>query len=111
MEYLSRQEEMALLVVFRLKEEASLVSIRKYLNKNTEKRWSVSSVYIPLDRLSKKGMLETEIGDPTPKRGGRAKRFYKLTEEGIKALIKVRKAHETIWGGLPDLKSVLDNEY
>ena len=74
MEYLSRQEEMVLLAVHHLGEDASLVSVRRYLNKHTEKRWSMSSVYIPLDRLKKSGHLDSTIGEPTPRRGGRAKK-------------------------------------
>ena len=105
MEYLSRQEEMVLLAVYHLKNDASLVSIRRFLNKHTEKRWSMSSVYIPLDRLKNSGNLDITVGDPTPKRGGRAKKFYHLTETGIESLEKVQKVHNTLWEGLNKLST------
>ncbi|MFC1725118.1 PadR family transcriptional regulator [candidate division KSB1 bacterium] len=105
MEYLSRQEEMVLLSVYHLKSDASLVSIRRFLNKQTEKRWSMSSVYIPLDRLKKSAHLDITVGDPTPIRGGRAKKFYHLTDAGIEALEKVQKVHETLWAGLDKLST------
>ncbi len=106
MEYLSRQEEMVLLAVFRQKEEASLVQIRHFLNNNTEKRWSMSSVYIPLDRLKNTGFLTISIGDPTPTRGGRAKKYYHLTGNGIEALRKVRKVNSVLWDGIARLSEV-----
>ncbi len=107
MEYLSRQEEMVLLAVFRLGEDPSLVNIRHYLNNTTEKHWSMSSVYIPLDRLYKSGHLKTEVGEPTPVRGGRAKKFYSLTEKGVNALQKVRQVNNTLWDGITDFSSTV----
>ena len=94
---------MVLLAAYNLKEDSSLVSIRRYLNKNTEKRWSMSSVYIPLDRLEKSGHLNITIGDPTPVRGGRAKKYYHLTEKGKEALQKVQRANLVLWAGIDNL--------
>ncbi len=96
---------MVLLTVHRLKEESSLVEIRRFLNNRTDKRWSMSSVYIPLDRLRNSGLLTTTTGNPTPKRGGRAKKFYHLTEKGIKELLRVKKVQQTMWDGLRDLSA------
>ncbi|MCP4726525.1 MAG: PadR family transcriptional regulator [bacterium] len=110
MEYLSRQEEMVLLTVHRLEEDSSLVEIRRHLNDSTDKRWSMSSVYIPLDRLNNTGLLRITVGDPTPKRGGRAKKFYHLTDKGIKELLRVRKVQQTMWDGLRDLSIWTKNE-
>jgi len=107
MGYITRQEEMVLIAIYRLKGDASLVSIRRYLNDNTENHWRMSSVYILLDRLQKAGYLEYSIGDPTPVRGGRAKKFYNLSAEGLKALLKVQQVNNLLWNGLPDLKTAL----
>lgn len=102
MKYLTRQEEMALLAVFRLKENAYLVSIGKVLQEFTGKEWSVSSVYVPLDRLEKNGLLSSHLGEATEKRGGKAIKYYSLTRDGVKALAEVKAVHNTMWDGLEE---------
>lgn len=103
MKYITRQEEFVLLTVHQLKENAYLVEIQKQLNRLTKKNWSVSSVYVPLDKLENSGYLETRVGEPTARRGGRAIKYYSLTEEGFKALAEVKKVHDTLWKENPDL--------
>jgi DNA-binding PadR family transcriptional regulator len=103
MKYITRQEEFVLLTVHQLKDNAYLVEIQNQLNKLTKKNWSVSSVYVPLDKLERSGFLKTQIGEPTAKRGGRAIKFYSLTEEGYKALTEVKEAHDAVWSKNVDL--------
>ena len=103
MKYLTRKEELILLAVFRLKEGAYLVSIRKYLNKNTDRKWSVGNVYVPLDRMEKAGYLESYIGEPTVKRGGKAIKYYRLTKVGVAALEEIKKVNDVMWQGLDEL--------
>ncbi len=103
MKYLSRQEELVLLAVFRLKDESSLVKVREHLNGNTSKNWSISSVFVPLDRLEKSEYMKTVIGNPTAKRGGKAVKYYKITEKGLEALAEVKSVHDTMWDGLSGL--------
>ena len=103
MKYLTRKEELILLAVFRLKEGAYLVSIRKYLNKNTDRKWSVGNVYVPLDRMEKAGYLESYIGEPTEKRGGKAIKYYRLTKVGVAALEEIKKVNDVMWQGLDEL--------
>ena len=69
MKILTRQEELILLTVSQLGEESHLINIRQYLIDNTERDWSVSSVYVPLDRLRQEGFLNERIGDPIGARG------------------------------------------
>jgi len=83
-----------------LTEGAYLVNIREHLNKHTEKKWSVGNVYVPLDRMCKLGYLDSTIGDPTTKRGGKAIRYYKLTQKGVEALVEIKKIHDVMWTGL-----------
>ena len=106
MGYITRQEEMVLIAIYKLGKGASLVSIRHYLNENTDNHWRMSSIYILLDRLQKSGYLEYSIGDPTPVRGGRAKKFYRISNDGLKALRKVQKVNSLLWNGMSDLKPV-----
>ena len=103
MKYLTRQEELVLLSVFRLKDNAYLISIQDHLNNYTGKDWSISSVYIPLSRLEKKGYLKTTIGEVTEKRGGKAIKYYQVTKIGLKALVELEAINKTMWRGVKGL--------
>ena len=98
---LTRAEEYILLSVSRLKDQAYSVEIRKDLQQVTGKYWSFGAVYMPLDRLEKRGLLDSYLADPTPERGGRSKRIYTLTKKGLEALEEIRKIHEAAWKGMP----------
>jgi DNA-binding PadR family transcriptional regulator len=98
--FLSRPEELVLLAVWKLKENAYCVPIRKQLVQSTSHDWSFGAVYDPLDRLEKKGFLESYLSDPIAKRGGKRKRIYKLTPNGILALIKIKKFTDEVWEGI-----------
>ena len=100
MKYLTRQEELVLLSVFRLKGNAYLISIQDHLNRFTGKEWSISSVYIPLSRLEKRKYLKTFVGEATDKRGGKAIKYYHLTEIGLKALAALEAVNKTMWKGV-----------
>ena len=102
MKYLTRKEELILLAVFKLEDGASLVKIRKYLAASTEHEWTVGNVYVPLDRMTKLGYLESRIGHPTAQRGGKAVKFYLLSKKGEKALAELRRVHDKMWAGIPE---------
>jgi len=72
-----------LLVVLRLDEEAHGPGIRKELAERTGRRIGPGTLYPTLERLEDKGLLESRLGAPTPKRGGRAKRFFTMTPRGL----------------------------
>ena len=91
MKFLTRQEELILLAIFHLKGNSYLVRIREHLIENTGRDWSISSVYVPLDRLTKMELLGTSIGKPTARRGGKAIKYYVITEHGILILKKTPK--------------------
>jgi DNA-binding PadR family transcriptional regulator len=101
MKTLSRADELVLLSVWRLGEEAYGVSIRKHIIGITEHDWSVGAVYDSLEKLSEWGYVSTTLADPTPERGGRSKRYFKITEEGVRALEHAKQVHETMWNDLP----------
>jgi PadR family transcriptional regulator PadR len=103
MKFLTRQEELVLLSVFRLKDNAYLISIQDHLNQFTDKDWSISSVYIPLSRLEKRGCLKTTIGEVTEKRGGKAIKYYQMTKIGLKALAELEAINKTMWSGVKGL--------
>ena len=103
MKLISRAEELILLAVWRLQENAYSVQIRSQLVEVTGKFWSFGAVYMPLDRLVKRGLLESYLADPTPERGGRSKRIYRPTKDGLEALKEIRKVQEAAWSGITKL--------
>ncbi len=102
MKILSRAEELVLLSVWRLERDAYGVSIRKLIIDITGIDWSIGAIYVPLDRLTKWGYLETFQGGPTSERGGRSKRYFKLTNEGLTSLEHIKKVNEAMRTDLPD---------
>ena len=98
---LTRNEEILLIAVWKLQPEAYGLAVRRYVSKLTETTVSVGAVYIPLERLVEKGYLAAWEGEPTAKRGGRRKRFFKLTREGVAALAAAKQLHDQAWAGLP----------
>lgn len=97
MRTLGEFERAVLLAVVRLAESAYGVNIRRELEKVLRRSVSFGAVYTTLDRLVEKGCLSTYSGDPTPERGGRAKKFFKIEAAGRKALAHARKTSEAIW--------------
>ena len=100
---LTRAEELILLAVWRLQADAYGVPIRKHLSKVTGREWAIGSVYVPLERLTRRGFVRTSQGPSTPERGGRSKRFYRLTPKGVAALNEVRRIQDVMWTGLPQI--------
>ena len=100
--YLTRKEELILLAVYKLGDSASLVKIRELLNISTGREWTMGNVYVPLDRMTKLGYLETRVGEPSSRRGGKAVKYYGLSHEGKDALAELKKVHETMWDGITD---------
>ena len=103
LKYLSRPEEFVLLVLCQIEGEAYGNNIRKELAEITGKYWSIGSVYVPLDRLENKGLVKSYTGKATPERGGRAKRCYKITKDGLKSLAELQKTHKSLWSKMPEL--------
>jgi PadR family transcriptional regulator len=90
MKLLSRTEELILWAIGRLEGDAYCVPIRDRISELTGEEWPLGSIYMPLDRLHKKGYLRSRLSDSTPERGGRRKRIYRLTPAGIRALEQAR---------------------
>ena len=103
MELLTKLEELVLIAVLKLKNNAYGIPIYHFVVDITGKDVTVSSVYFPLERLVRKGYLQSRKGDPTPKRGGMSKRYYTLTQSGIKVLEENRLLSETAWQGVGEI--------
>jgi len=105
MELLGRTEEILLLTIWRLQNDAYGVSIRAELNSRTNKEWSLGAIYAPLHRLEQKELVSTRFGDPGSKRGGRRTVLYSLTRSGKQALLDIKAVQDSLWTGLVSLKS------
>lgn len=103
MKLITRTEEFVLLAVWRLQDEAYSVPLREELIRRTRKKWSLGAVYMPLERLEKRGLVTSHLSDPTPERGGRQKRIYAVTPLGKKALLHIRDVEQRMWANLPSL--------
>jgi DNA-binding PadR family transcriptional regulator len=96
---LCRFEELVLLAVVRLRENAYGVTIRREIAERTGRDVSFGAVYTTLERLQRKGHVSSRLGDSTPERGGRAKRYFRIEAPGITALNKTQEMI-TSMGGL-----------
>lgn len=97
MKDLTLTEEMLLLTVWRLKENAYGVTIRKHVSQKTDRTFAYGTLYSALDKLVRMVYLTKTTGDPTPERGGRRKYFYHITEKGIEALKNALKLKQRLW--------------
>ena len=100
---LTLNEQIFLLAIWRLKDNAYGVSIRDKIMEVTHKRIVYGTLYNTLDKLVKKGYVVTKKGEPTGERGGRSKIYYFLTREGIKSLEDSKKLQEELWRGIPQI--------
>jgi PadR family transcriptional regulator PadR len=105
MRLVSRLEEIILLSIWKLQENAYGIAILDEVAGSTGKMWLTGSIYASLGRLLKWKLVESYEGAPLPERGGRRKIFYKLTPMGHQALLEVKKVNSAIWSGLPALGS------
>jgi len=103
MNFLTKQEELFLLTIYRLNEPAYLVNIREHLLKFTGKDWAFGSLYITLDKLYRKGYVKTYIGESRGSRGGKAIKYYSLTDEGLSVLAKTKELQDIMWKGFSPL--------
>jgi PadR family transcriptional regulator PadR len=93
-------EHLVLLAIMRLGDDAYAVPVRDEIARCTGRDVSRGSIYITLDRLETKGYLKSRLADPTPERGGRAKRYYALRPRAVDALKESRRALVALWRGL-----------
>jgi DNA-binding PadR family transcriptional regulator len=98
--YLGELEQMVLFAILQLGDEAFGTKVMDELNNRVDRRVSRGALYVTLDRLEEKGMISSTVGDPSPGRGGRPKRFLEVTPEGMEALRRSRAAWMRLWEGL-----------
>lgn len=94
-------EHIVLLAVARLGEDAYGVTVRREIERRTGRDLSIGAVYATLERLEVKGYVSSSVGEPTAERGGRAKRHFRLTPAGKRALAATQRALQRMSAGLP----------
>jgi DNA-binding PadR family transcriptional regulator len=97
-------ELMILLATLRAGDDAYGVTIAREIERTGGRTVVLGAVYTALDRLERNRMVTSDVGDPTPERGGRAKRFFRVTPEGIRAVKDMQRALVALWTGIPELK-------
>jgi len=102
---LGEMEHLVLLMILRLGESAYGMRISDELTERTGRDVSIGSVYAALARLEKRGLITSLVGDPTPQRGGRAKRYFNVERSGVEALAESHALLTSLWDGI-----VLDPE-
>ena len=93
-------EQLVLLAIAHLGDDAYGIPIVEEIERRTGRSASRGSVYVVLRRLEEKGFVSSWMSDPTPERGGKARRLVKLTAGGARALREARTAAERMWQGL-----------
>ena len=97
---LAEFELRVLLTVMRCGDDAYAVAVHDDLQRRTRRRASIGAVYVTLDRLERKGLLQSTLGEPRAERGGRARRHYRLSRKGEAAVRQECVVIQDLWRGL-----------
>jgi DNA-binding PadR family transcriptional regulator len=103
-DYLTDFELMILLSILRLGDEAYGVPIAREIETTGGRSVILATVYAALDRLEANELVSSSVGAPTPERGGRAKKFFRVTPAGLRAVRQTQEALTNLWTGIPQLK-------
>ncbi len=93
-------EQIVLLAILQLEDRAYAVPIRRMIGERAGRRVARGALYTALERLEAKGLVTSRLGEPTPERGGRAKRFFTVTAAGVRVLRSSKDAMLRLWRGL-----------
>jgi PadR family transcriptional regulator, regulatory protein PadR len=104
-DYLGEFEHIIVLALLRLGDRAYGVTVRQEIESRTNREVSIGSVYATLERLETKGYVKSHRGDPTPERGGRSKRFFRVTPRGVAAVNRTQRALQSMTQGLDLIRS------
>lgn len=106
--YLGELEELILLTVASVGQEAYAVSVKAELEQGAKRKVNISAIHSVLYRLEAKGFLSSSFGGATQKRGGKMKRFFRVTSEGLNALREAKAIKEQYWKTIPQLTYTAD---
>ena len=106
-DYLGEFEHIIILALLRLEDRAYGVTVRQEIELRTQREVSIGAVYATLARLESKGYVKSHRGDPTPERGGRSKRFFRVTAKGVGTVNRTHRALLRMTEGLELIRSYL----
>jgi PadR family transcriptional regulator PadR len=95
--YIGEFEELVLLTIASLGDDAYGVSIKKDIEKRADRGISIGALHSTITRLEEKGFIKSRLGEPTEERGGRRKRFFELTQSGKEALHEIKNLRDELW--------------
>jgi len=98
--YLGEFEQIVLLAILRLDDNAYGVPIRREIEKRAGRKVTVGALYSTLDRLEAKGYINSWFADPTAERGGRSRRYFRIEPSGAEALAKAKDMLDRMWKGV-----------
>ncbi|HUF48413.1 MAG TPA: PadR family transcriptional regulator [Vicinamibacterales bacterium] len=101
-DHLGEFEELALLAVRAVGDGAYAVPVQRYVEQATNRTVTMGAVYAALDRLEAKGLVRSAMGAPTAERGGKAKRLFSVTPEGMRTLKYLRRVRDRIWRAIEE---------
>ena len=104
-DYLGEFEHIVVLALLRLEDRAYGVTVRQEIEVRINREVSIGAIYATLERLESKGYVTSQLGDPTPERGGRSKRFFRVTAKGIAAVSRTHNAFKSMADGLAIIES------
>lgn len=96
-------EQLVLLAVLRLADEAYAPAIQEEIDRSAERATSLGAMYVTLDRLETKGFIRSRFGPASAERGGRPRRFVTVTAAGLRQLRATRRTLLNLWAGLEPL--------
>ena len=99
--HLGEFQELALLTILVLGDDAYGVSIKREINKNSQRSISRGALHTALTRLEEKGYLQSRQGEANEERGGRPKRYYEVSNKGKSALYELREMRDNLWNQIP----------
>jgi len=102
--HLGSVEMLVMLALMRLGDNAYGVTISRELEDRTGRNVAVASVYTTLERLERKGLVASRLGEPSAERGGRAKKFFSVTSKGVRAVRDTHAELQSLWRDLPQLR-------
>jgi DNA-binding PadR family transcriptional regulator len=105
-EYLGDFEQLVLLAVMRLDDNAYGMTVRREIEERADRNVSLGAIYATLDRLEDKGLVSSQVGGATSERRGRAKRFFRVQAAGVRALQRALASLDRMRRGIKEVEPV-----
>src|SRR5829696_4865992 len=102
--FLTDFEFIIMLAILRARDDAYGVIIAREIEETAGRTVTLAAVYLALERLQQNGLVASTLGEATAARGGRAKKYFRVTPAGLRAIKQTQRAFVALWKGIPELK-------